>query len=110
MHDIFLCDLYIPKHFGRMLNSLGFKFMNISENKVLVNNSEFTVLGAYKLQVECSSTEHSGSRFTFHSILNIPFFPWIVTKFSNFARSGSSIECTPALHVTGSIFRSSNSL
>ena len=33
---------YICKYFMRMLNSRGIKFANISENKVLANNSEFT--------------------------------------------------------------------
>ena len=44
MYHIFLCKLYIQKHFARMLNSSELKFANISENKVLANNSEFTVL------------------------------------------------------------------
>ena len=43
MHDVFLFKFYICKHFARMLNSRGIKFANISENKVLANNSEFTV-------------------------------------------------------------------
>ena len=43
MHYIFLCELYIRKHFARMLNSRVIKYAKISENKVLVNNSEFTV-------------------------------------------------------------------
>ena len=40
---VFLLEFYICKHFTRMLNSRGFKFTNISENKVVVNNSESTV-------------------------------------------------------------------
>ena len=44
MHDVFLFKFYyLCKHFARILNSRGIKFMNISENKVLANNSEFTV-------------------------------------------------------------------
>ena len=44
MHDVFLFKFYyLCKHFARILNSRGIKFMNISENKVLTNNSEFTV-------------------------------------------------------------------
>ena len=42
MHYIFLCKLYIRKHFERMLNLRAIKFANISENKVLANNNEFT--------------------------------------------------------------------
>ena len=43
MHYNFLCELYIRKHFVRMLNLQAIKFANISENKILTNTSEFTV-------------------------------------------------------------------
>ena len=44
MHYIFLCERYIQKHFARTLNSQAINFANISENKVLANNREFTVV------------------------------------------------------------------
>ena len=37
------CKLYICIRFGRMLNSRAIKLVNISENKVLANHSEFTI-------------------------------------------------------------------
>ena len=43
IHDIFQCKLYMCKCFTRMLNSRVIKFVNVSENKVLANNSECTV-------------------------------------------------------------------
>ena len=42
-HCVFLLEFYICIHFTRTLNSRGFKFANISENKVLANNSESTI-------------------------------------------------------------------
>ena len=53
MHYISLCKLYIRKYFVRMLNSRAIKFANISENKVLSNNSEFTV----NLKQACLTTK-----------------------------------------------------
>ena len=40
---VFLCQFYIYKYFGGILNSQAIKFPIISENKVLVNNSELIV-------------------------------------------------------------------
>ena len=40
MHNAFLCKLHTYLYFTRMLNSRGIKFANISENKVLANDSE----------------------------------------------------------------------
>ena len=43
MHNCFLRKLHTCTYFVRMLNLRGVKFTDISENKVLRNNSEFTV-------------------------------------------------------------------
>ena len=55
MHYIFLCELYIRKLFARMLNSRAIKFANISENKVLANNIEFTVCPVKPPRLDCDS-------------------------------------------------------
>ena len=47
MNDVFLCKLCMCKYFTSMLNSQEIEIANISENKVLVNNSEFTVCNLY---------------------------------------------------------------
>ena len=39
MHNVFLFDLYKNRHFVGMLNLRAIEFLNISENKVLVNNT-----------------------------------------------------------------------
>ena len=48
MHDTVLCKLYIRRYFVGILNSRAVKFAIISENKVLTNNSEFTVIYGHK--------------------------------------------------------------
>ena len=42
MFDIFLCQFYMCKCFLRMLNLQVIDFTNISENRMLANNSELT--------------------------------------------------------------------
>ena len=50
----------------RILNSRGFKFANISENKVLVNNSEFTVMYLYIKFCPCYVQEFATFDYHFH--------------------------------------------
>ena len=49
MLDAFLCKHHIFKYFARMLNSRDIKIANISENKILANNSESTVFDNQKM-------------------------------------------------------------
>ena len=58
---IMLCYLnaiYIYKYFAVMLNSRAVKIANISENKVLANNSELTVVSCWCLEHDTSVRQH----------------------------------------------------
>ena len=44
MHNVFIYESYVCKCFAKLLNSQGMEFANISENKVLANKSELTVV------------------------------------------------------------------
>ena len=52
MNELFLCKFCINKCFARICNLRGIKFANISENKVIANNSAFT---------EVRVTDHAGN-------------------------------------------------
>ena len=71
MHDVFLFKFCIHKYFVRMLNSRGIRFENISENKVLANNSEFTVFSSGMTQITYEVWSSSGDGAGFPSILLI---------------------------------------
>ena len=49
LQDAFLCKLHNSTYFERLLNSRRIKFTNISENKLLANNIEFTLAKDLKL-------------------------------------------------------------